>query len=39
MISHRISVAAIGVFAEMNFFEDISVVEIVDFGWCFDQGF
>jgi len=32
MIQLSISKPAVGVFAEMNFFENISVVEIVDFG-------
>jgi hypothetical protein len=32
MILYRISEGAVGVFAEMNLFENISIVEIVGFG-------
>jgi hypothetical protein len=32
MINHWVSKPAVGVFAEVNFFENISIVEIVDFG-------
>jgi hypothetical protein len=32
MICYRITIPAVGIFAKVNFFEDISVVEIVYFG-------
>jgi hypothetical protein len=32
MIKISVAIPAVGVFAEVNFFENISVVEIVDFG-------
>jgi hypothetical protein len=32
MIGDSVPIPTIGIFAVMNFFEDISVVEIIDFG-------
>jgi hypothetical protein len=35
MISHRIQERAVGVFAEVYFFEYVAIVEIVYFRWRF----
>jgi hypothetical protein len=37
MIKISITIPAVGVLAEMDFFEDISVVEIIDFGGGFGE--
>jgi hypothetical protein len=35
MICSTVTKPTVGIFAEMNFFQDISIVEIVDFGGSF----